>query len=218
MNKNDYNFQKVAFLHRQRLAFHVAGHAAAICLNNKTRNLPPVFFQIVFTDTNNNASLVEKGAQLEGGCLIEYLSSSNNDLKQKAKKLKITPDSLVSEYNVAVQADIINSFVGSLAEAKFVAINDAEEFSRFSINSEALRNYGGNTALALLNDYFQKFYSSKREQKEISDTFLLAAYNFVDNSAHWKMITRIAHHILKNTDKTVFYDDIAFLIEHESIF
>ena len=30
--------------HKQRVAFHEAGHAAGIHLNNKARRLPPVFF------------------------------------------------------------------------------------------------------------------------------------------------------------------------------
>jgi hypothetical protein len=32
--------------HKKRIAFHEAGHATAIHLNNKARNLPPVFFKL----------------------------------------------------------------------------------------------------------------------------------------------------------------------------
>jgi hypothetical protein len=36
--------------YKQMVAYHEAGHAVAICLNNKLKNLPPVFFKIVFTN------------------------------------------------------------------------------------------------------------------------------------------------------------------------
>ena len=32
--------------YKQRIAFHEAGHAAAIHLNNKARQLPPVFLEL----------------------------------------------------------------------------------------------------------------------------------------------------------------------------
>ena len=32
--------------HKRRIAFHEAGHATAIHLNNKARNLPPIFFRL----------------------------------------------------------------------------------------------------------------------------------------------------------------------------
>ena len=37
--------------HKIAITFHEAGHAAAIYLNNKARMLPPIFFQIVFKET-----------------------------------------------------------------------------------------------------------------------------------------------------------------------
>jgi DNA-binding ferritin-like protein (Dps family) len=36
--------------HKIAITFHEAGHATAIYLNNKARNLPPIFFQIVFKE------------------------------------------------------------------------------------------------------------------------------------------------------------------------
>lgn len=210
------NFQLATALQSQRLAFHAAGHAAAIYLNNKVRNLPPVFFQIVLTEINNSRFLVEKVAHLEGGCLIEYLPVSTQDLVHKAKKLNITTDSLMSEYSVAIETDIINLLVGSIAEAKYVANNDAEDINQYSINMSALSHYGGNSVLTLLNDYFQNFFSSKREQKEKTDTFFLAAFNFIDNTEHWCVITKIAHYLLNTPNNVVSYQEISALIEPQN--
>jgi hypothetical protein len=39
---------------KQRIAFHEAGHAVAIHLNNKARKLPPIFFRIIFNDLNHD--------------------------------------------------------------------------------------------------------------------------------------------------------------------
>ena len=67
---------------KQRIAFHEAGHATAIYLNNQTIDLPPVFFQIMLKDLNDTSEedlLVyqtahdECIARVEGGRLIELL-------------------------------------------------------------------------------------------------------------------------------------------------
>ena len=39
--------------HKQALIFHEAGHATAIYLYNKSKNLPPVYFEIVFEDLSD---------------------------------------------------------------------------------------------------------------------------------------------------------------------
>ncbi len=40
---------------KKRIAFHEAGHAAGIYLNNKSRQLPSVFFNIILKDMNGVA-------------------------------------------------------------------------------------------------------------------------------------------------------------------
>jgi hypothetical protein len=40
------NNQDKQIEHKKRIAFHEAEHATAIHLNNKARNLPPIFFRL----------------------------------------------------------------------------------------------------------------------------------------------------------------------------
>ena len=44
---NNYN-QSKQIENKRRIAFHEAGHAVAIHLNNSARKLPPVFFKLMF--------------------------------------------------------------------------------------------------------------------------------------------------------------------------
>src|SRR5664280_1436621 len=76
-------------LHKQRIAFHEAGHAAAIYLSNKARNLPPVYFQITFKElsgaTDYDAQIYQSThddsiARVEGGRLIQSLPYSIDGL------------------------------------------------------------------------------------------------------------------------------------------
>ncbi len=78
--------------HKQCIAFHEAGHATAIYLNNKARNLPPVFFQIMFKDLSGKseqdlmayqATHDDSIARVEGGRLIELLPHSIDALVHK---------------------------------------------------------------------------------------------------------------------------------------
>ena len=50
-------------LQKRRIAFHEAGHAAGIHLNNKARQLPPVFFNIVIKNPTTIAPSDEMAYQ-----------------------------------------------------------------------------------------------------------------------------------------------------------
>src|SRR5665647_2935167 len=131
-------YQDKLIEHKQRVAFHEAGHATAIYLNNKARNLPPVFFQIMFKDLNGKpeedlltyqATHDDCIARVEGGRLIELLPSSIDALVHKTTDHNDTMVHLIKDYMIAFEADIINLLVGPLAEAKHVAATDDELFN-----------------------------------------------------------------------------------------
>jgi len=54
----------------RKTATHEAGHAAAIYLGNKQKQLPPVFFQIYIKDLNSEFQST--------GCLCKSYDSCNN--------------------------------------------------------------------------------------------------------------------------------------------
>jgi len=72
---------------------------------------------------------------------------------------------LVKDYRIAFESDIVNLFIGPLAEAKHIANNDNELFILQLINAKALKYYGGNSGLALLNAYLQCYFADKQKDE-----------------------------------------------------
>src|ERR1035437_6716204 len=141
-------YQDKLIEHKQRIAFHETGHVAAIYLNNKARNLPPVFFQIMFKDLNGKseedlmtyqATHDDCIARVEGGRLIELLPFSIDGLVHKTTDHNDATVHLTTDYMIAFEADIINLIIGPLAEAKHIADVDDELFNHQLINLKALK-------------------------------------------------------------------------------
>jgi len=208
--------------HRQRIAFHEAGHAAGICLNNKARQLPPVFFKIIFkgmggvTETESMAYKVahdECMAHVEGGRLIESLPSSIDNLVCELTEHDNSMKQLAEDYMVAFDADIINLLIGPLAEAKRVAEMDDELFNQKLVNLKALENYGGDSDLALVNEYLQSFSTDKRQQAEKLNELFNVAFDFINNDENWAAITKLAGYILGGDQNTIYCEEIASTLE-----
>lgn len=211
------NIQYHPSMQKLRLAFHAAGYATAIYFNNKMRGLPPVFFQIVLPGTGEhpnigmpNRALSHDEIGLEGGRLIEFLPLSIHDMVTMPEN----SDHLVTEYIGVIEADIMNLLTGPIAEAKHVAITDAEVISQQLVNLEALGNYGGGPKLVLINEYLQSFSPDKQEQRKKLDMLFIAAYNFVTNQANWAAITRLAHYVTCSHKRIVSHQEITALLGH----
>jgi hypothetical protein len=197
--------------HKQCIAFHEAGHATAIYLNNKARNLPPIFFQIIIRQINGTSD--HEGstyqstqdasvARVEGGRLIESLPYKVDGLAHKLIDHNEAMMPLVKDYVTAFEADIINLLVGPLAESKYVHERDNEPFGNQFANLQALENYGGDSDLALVREYVESFSASKQRQDGKLDELFAKACDFVSDVSNWKAITRLANYIL-DTDKAV---------------
>ena len=102
--------------HKACIAFHEAGHAAAIYLHNKAKHLPPVYFQIIFKEINNdkNYDVVsyqlshdDSIARVEGGRLIQSLPYTLDGLTHKLCDYNDMINPQVSDYIMAFEADII---------------------------------------------------------------------------------------------------------------
>jgi hypothetical protein len=208
--------------HKQRIAFHEAGHAAAIYLNNKARNLPPVFFQIMFKDLNGKSEedlMVYQAAhddciaRVEGGRLIELLPSSIDALVHKTTDHNDAMVHLKKDYMTAFEADIINLLIGPLTEAKYVVDTDNELFNHQLINLKALKNYGGSSDLALANEYLQSFSACKQQQDEKLDELFTVAFNFINDQANWAAITRLANYILGSNKNIISCEEVVSLLE-----
>jgi hypothetical protein len=204
--------------HRYCIAFHEAGHAAAIYLNNKARNLPPIFFQIIFKDISEaseyNRSAYQSTtddcvARVEGGRLIQSLPYTVDGM---AHKLVEQNESLVKDYLIAYEADIINLLVGPLAEAKYVYSRDDEFFKNALVNLKSLKNYGGDSDLTLVNEYAESFSKCKKLQDAKMDELFTLACEFISDASNWQAIAKLADYILKSKKNIISCEEVASIV------
>jgi len=203
-------------LHQRYIAFHEAGHAAAIYLSNKVKNLPPVFFKIIFKGINDDmnydviiyqATHDDCIARVEGGRLIKSLPLSVDDF------LHNTENAQMQNYRLAFESDIINLLVGPLAEAKFIFNGDDKLFNHQVVNLKALKNYGGGSDLALIREYLESFSASKQQQDEKLDELFTVAFNFVNDDANWKAISKLANYILESNKNIISCEEVVYVLE-----
>ncbi len=218
MNRNRI-FNKALYLTHQeinrKVAIHEAGHAAAIYLGNKQKELPPVFFQIFITPVHSDfltSRLLNKPeakyiANIDGGRLIQLLPSSieeaTNDFSSAQKKA----------YQCAFEADMINILAGPLAEAKYLMQQDGELINPRLIHLSALHYFGGASDLERVNEYLECFTATTafREQK-ITELFL-AAFSFVNESSNWRAITALADYIVSKNKVVIECNEIIDVLE-----
>jgi len=208
--------------HKQRIAFHEAGHAAGIHLNNKARRLPPIFFKIMFKDMSEATEADAMAyrsihddciARVEGGRLIELLPPSIDSLVHDLVEHNDGMEQLVKDYMVAFEADVINLLIGPLAEAKHVAETDDELFNHRLVNLQALKNYGGSSDIALANEYLQSYSTDKQQRDEKMDELFTVAFNFVNNDVNWAAITKLADYILGSNKNTIHCEEIVSMLD-----
>jgi hypothetical protein len=208
--------------HNQCIAFHEAGHAAAIYLNNKARNLPPVFFQIIFKEKSgatdydglmNQATHDDSAARVEGGRLIQALPYSVDGLAHKLIDHNEAMAPLVKDYIIAFEADIINLLVGPLAEAKYVHKRDDELFNNKLVTWQSLENYGGGSDLAVVHEYMESFSASKQKQVEKLEELFAAACDFVSASSNWNAITKLAKYMLESDKNIITCEEVDSVLQ-----
>jgi len=194
----DFNIKDL----EQRIAYHEAGHATAIYLYNKYKQLPPIFFQICVKN-NLQKSLAKDvdlshsvAAKVEGGRLIENLPlsfiASQKEMSLEEKQ----------GYYTALDADMINLLTGSIAEAYFLSDNDGEILNAQMLSRHALSRYGSDSDLQSIDDYL-KYFSPCPLQREQQFTVLLEiAFEFITQTKVWKAIAAVAQLIL-TADKNI---------------
>lgn len=201
----------------RQIAFHEAGHAAAIYLYNKQKQLPPVHFQITIKalgrqqDTPlTNCSSTHFAAVIEGGRLIHSLPIA---LIESASYFSAVEQ---DAYQAAFEADMINFLIGPLAEAKHVAQRDDELFNNHLININALHNYGGTSDLNRVYEYLEAFIADRSRYEEKLAELFEQAFQFISSSTHWRAIEHLAAYILNNKEDTISCEE-AIAVLDESI-
>ncbi|MDP1772691.1 MAG: hypothetical protein Q8L15_10440 [Methylobacter sp.] len=205
----------------RQITFHEAGHAAAIYLYNKQKQLPPVYFQITIKALDrlrdsplNTCSLAydHYAAVVEGGRLIHSLPVA---LLESTYYFSATEQ---DAYQTAFEADMINLLIGPLAEAKHVALRDGEQFNAQLVNLNALHNYGGTSDLNKVYEYLDIYIPARSRRQEKMTELFNKAFQFINSPNHWKAVERLSEYILSNKENIISCEEaIAVLDESRTL-
>lgn len=197
-----------------QLAFHEAGHAAAIYLRNRQKQLPQIYFHILLSGFNQQKRETDAvrhenqgvfQAVLEGGLLqIQSLGMPDNRGCQSLECLTC---------HTAYEADVINLLAGPLAEARHVALRDGEQINHHLVNLEVLKNYGGNLDMEKIEDYLNAYNSNPEKRREKLKSLYVASFEFIAHPKHWLAITRLAHFISTCEKELILYEEAAEILD-----
>lgn len=195
-----------------QLAFHEAGHAAAIYLRNRYHQLPDVNFYISLSgikeQNSTKNSLIPLAnqilqAKLEDGLLIDSLALGGNGVSSQ----------VMADYRQACEADVVNLLAGPLAEAKHIAQRDGEHFNHHLVNFEALKNYGGAADQKKAEEYIDGFGLSPLRKAEKLMELHSASFQFINQVRHWRAITRLAHYILSSEKEVIVCEEAIAVLQ-----
>ncbi|MGR8930066.1 MAG: hypothetical protein ACU836_05445 [Gammaproteobacteria bacterium] len=188
-----------------RTAFHEAGHAAAIHILNRKKQLPPVYFEIQVKRPEE--SRVSFLAKVIDGKLIQNLSIAVPGC------VSSLTESAQHHYQRAYEADIVNLLVGPLSEAKYVALNDGEVFNKDLVSLNALRNYGGHSDLESVQQYLDAFVKADTHREQKINELFREAQRFIDDPSYWQCISELADFILKSGKETISCEETTDVLE-----
>ena len=202
----------------RKTAIHEAGHAAAIYLGNKQKQLPPVFFQIFIKELNSDFQST--------GCLCKSYDSCNNCITKieggrLIHTLPYSVDEAISDfsstqkqaYQRAFDADIINLLVGPLAEANYVAMRDDEPINPRLVNLNALHHYGGSSDLETIYEYLDCLSGNRIQQEKKLSALFLDAFNFINDRSNWHAIMALADYILEDCKNIIECEEIIAVLD-----
>ena len=194
---NSSDFLKV----NRRTAFHEAGHAAAIYLENRRKNLPLVYFQIRSRKWCGQAtplySEICGGRQIGDGLMISS--------RALAERYNLAD---MAAYKTAYEADIINILAGPLAEAKYEFLCNRQVFNLKALGPDDLLNYGGNADMQEVWYYLRCIIPSRHEQELKLQELFREAFRFVQDVDNWKKITALAQYILDSSEEYICYEQV----------
>ncbi len=190
----------------KQTAFHEAGHATSIHLGNQKKKLPPVFFQIqIMKQPEHDCQFFAKvidGRLIHSFPIVGYSNLENLSSKDK------------TNLQLAYEADITNFLVGPLAEARYVAQRDGEEFNIQLLSLYALKKYyGGSYDIEYAQSYLDYFLTDEKHKEQKMQALFELAFNFVNNPYNWKQISKLAQFILNANNDQINCEEICTVLE-----
>jgi hypothetical protein len=194
----------------KKSAIHQAGHAVAIYLGNRQKQLPPLYFQIYFKEQSSHFQWSRSLCLLNDQCIAKL--EEDRLIHTLPFSIEKATKAICSEqkqaYACAFETNVINLLVGPLAEAKYVAMRDGELINPRLVNLDALHYYGGSSDLKMVYEYLACFIVKEAERKiKISDLFL-EAFSFINNRSNWLAITVLATYILARRKKIMGCEEV----------
>lgn len=193
-------------------AIHQAGHAVAIYLGNRQKQLTPFFFRFIL-----KSRLVTLRCHGHYAlCILndESIANLEDDHLNHSLPLSIekTTNDISSELMQArecyFKADVISLLVGPLAEAKYVSMRDGELINPRLVNLNALHYYGGTSDLEIVNEYLEYCIAEETErERKISDLFL-EAFSFINDRSNWLAISVLAYYILADRKNIIECEEV----------
>lgn len=197
----------------KRIAYHEAGHATAIYLYNKYKQLPPIYFQI---NLKNNSDLIRDAfslehdnvaAKVEGGCLIQNLALSFIDSENYMSAAE------KADYYTALEADIVNLLAGAVAEANYVSLSDNEIINAHLLSIEALGNYGSISDLQKITECLNCLSTNARQQNQKLTQLLIQTFEFITQPEIWKAVAAVANFILTCKKQIISCEEVFAVID-----
>lgn len=197
----------------KRIAYHEAGHATAIYLYNKQKQLPPIYFQITLKKNSDTPKLPvflsddSIAAKVEGGCLIQNLALSFIDSENYMSA------SEKADYSVALDADIVNLLAGAIAEANYVCKTDNETINAQLLGVHVLGNYGSLSDLKRIAEYLNYLSKDTQQQNKKLTQLLIQTFDFITQPKIWNAVTAVAAFILTCKKQTISCEEVFVVID-----
>lgn len=197
----------------KRIAYHEAGHATAIYLYNKQKQLPPIYFQI---SLKNNIDFIKNtgclshdnvAAKLDGGCLIQNLALSFIDCEHYMSENEKT------DYHRALEADVINLLAGAVSEAVYVSRADNEIINADLLTVQALTKYGSQSDLKKINEYLNCISTNPLQKKQKLAQLLIQTFEFISQPKTWIAVQMVAAFILACKKQTISCEEVFAVID-----
>jgi hypothetical protein len=185
----------------QRTAVREAGHAVAIYIENRRKQLPAIYFHI--KRHSGNPFFTSLCPEICGGRLIPNLSMIRREYPADRKN---AGDAWCCQR--AYEADIVNLLAGAVAEARYESISTHSVFDRHALSPEMLQDYGGKSNFDEIFSYLDFFISSPKKRQAKLKVLLDEAGRFVVNPSNWHSISLLANTIYFSGEEIISYDQI----------
>ena len=197
-------------LHK-RLAYHRSGHATAIYLYNKQKQLPPIYFQITLKNNPPRSKEISPGyhnlVNVEGGCLIQNLAASFIDYENY-----MSADEKAA-YFTALEADTVNLLAGIVAEAHYVGSATQKITHAHLLNLQELDNYSSHADLKKITEYLSCIAKNPHQQKQKLAQLLSHSFEFIAQPKIWKAVKAVARFILTCKRKSISCEEVFAVID-----